>query len=383
MFAQPRAPRVADGAHRFDRRHGGGLVGDACAVPLFAGDAHLLVVQARFEQLERVAFGGAETARHVGVDVLARGMRHPPLAGQLHVVDLVAVGGRRRKHGRVHVERVDHEREDVAWRNPGRAQGHDDRVGVQRQGPHLVEPVGQPAQALGARARVVEHGRMPSIPVAHEPGAFAPPCVQAFGVQRCAHGLFLRVVDGARPFGGRSDVGEQVFADCRVLDECVHDRRGVRVLGHDPSDRRTQCAVDQSSTVSPIAVAFEQGGHGGAPAARIEAVGPYDTVEVHGSVVHGHPAGEHAGRVFVLRDDPPPHWIGAVPPMQGGHGSDMAAGHAGAGQPQVGRVGLVEHAAGDRRGKGVIVVQVQRPVLAACDRPSRVLVCVRARGLDQ
>ena len=155
VLEHPLVPRVADRVGLLDGGHRGLLVLDAFG---FAGcrglrggvlgDGDLRVVQACFEQLERVAVLGAVVLRGLVVDVAAAGVADPPLSELGDPVDRVLGELAGREPVAMDVERFHHEVVDVPGGDPRGSQRSFDLLGLQWGGLHSFQHAGHVLEAF-------------------------------------------------------------------------------------------------------------------------------------------------------------------------------------------------------------------------------------------
>ena len=149
VLEHPLVPRVADRVGLLDGGHRGLLVLDSFGLAGrrglrggVLGDGDLRVVQACFQQLERVAVLGAVRLRGLVVDVAAAGVADAPLSELGDPVDRVLGELAGRESVAPHVERLHHEVVDVLGGDPWGSQRRLDLFGLQWGGLHAFQQVG-------------------------------------------------------------------------------------------------------------------------------------------------------------------------------------------------------------------------------------------------
>lgn len=149
VLEHPLVPRVADRVGLLDGGHRGLLVLDAFGLAGrrglrggVLGDGDLRVVQACFQQLERVAVLGAVVFRGLVVDVAASRVADAPLSELGDPVDRVLGELAGREPVAVDVERLHHEVVDVPGGDPRGSQWRFDLLGLQWGGLHAFQHAG-------------------------------------------------------------------------------------------------------------------------------------------------------------------------------------------------------------------------------------------------
>ena len=314
VLEHPLVPRVADRVGLLDGGHRGLLVLDAFG---FAGrrglrggvlgDGDLRVVQACFEQLERVAVLGAVVLRGLVVDVAASRVADAPLSELGDPVDRVLGELAGREPVAVDVERLHHEVVDVPGGDPRGSQWRFDLFGLQRGGLHAFQHAGHVFEAfrvglVGVRGLGALRLLTPLSELLLAARSELPVVVGARvdGAWRDAVGVVLpRLAQSVWQFAGDAP---DPFAEGHVGGEPFGEPCGLVGAGHESACHRADGRVRPDGPAVRVvgAPAFEQVGEDRGLVGDVEPVGVGDLVDEEGEVRDGHVPGGEDRRV-VLR----------------------------------------------------------------------------------
>ena len=332
VLEHPLVPRVADRVGLLDGGHRGllvldpfGLAGRRGLRGGVLGDGDLRIVQARLQQLERVAVLGAVRPCCLVVDVAAARVADAPLSELGDPVDRVLGELAGREPVAAHVERLHHEVVDVPGGDPRGPQRRLDLLGLQRGGLYAFQQIGHVFEPF--RVRLVGARGLGVL-------RLLPPLSELF-LAACAERL---VVVGARVDGtwrravgvvcrSLAQVGQVAgdapdpFADRHVGGEPFGEPRGVVGAGHETACHRADGRVRPYRAAMLVVgrIALEQVGEDRGLVGGFEPVGVGDLVDEQGEVPDGHaPVGEDRRVVLWRVAVAPcpaqcvPQWAGAV-----------------------------------------------------------------------